>query len=208
MRLLNRTSPGLCAGVRFPRLEDYRRDAGEIEMERARGETLAKSLLHADVPDRAPRAIANGLVHYSDVVGEAYHDFAPVNVIWDGVRQEAWFIDLASEHIVEEPTDEALRISHSLGYYLGAVAYEASRPAAAAQIRGARRQIRLISAVSRELRALGIQVFGSHVRKTAWAQFHDAADSGGIARRLWYWTAGRLLAHFWIRACLREIGPD
>jgi hypothetical protein len=174
-------------------------------MERARGETFADSLLHTAVPERAPRAIALGLAHYSDVIGEAYHDFAPVNVMWDSGRQEAWFIDLASEHVVAEPADEELRISHSLGYYLGAVAYEASRPAAAANFNGARRQIGLIRAVSKELRALKIPVAASHVQQTAWAQFHDASAAGSLARRLWYRTAGRLLAHVWIRAAVGGI---
>ena len=177
-------------------------------MERARGETLAESLLQTDLPERAPRAIANGLVHYSNVVGEAYHDFAPVNVMWDGGSQEAWFIDLASEHVVAEPIDETLRISHSLGYYLGAVAYEAARPAAAGRIGSVRRQIQLITAVSQELRALGIPVSGSHVRKTAWGQFHDAAGSGSTARRLWYRTIGRFLALLWIGASVRQIGSN
>ena len=184
---LARNRPARPGGFRFPKLIRYEPAAGAIHMERARGvpllETGPREAASAGI------AVADGLLHYIETVGEPFHDLTPVNVLWDPEAREAWFVDVASRDLV--PGREALGPEGlSLGYYLGAVAYEAARPESRRRTAFALGQTRLLRAALKRLRERGRPANRADLLATAWAHFEKAAFRRGTLRRLWYGSIG------------------
>lgn len=191
--------------VRFPLLNAVRPEQGEIEMERGPALTVLEASSEAPLPTSAAEAIADGLEHYVSVAGMAFHDFGAVNVMWDGRAGEVWFIDVASEATYSAPADLPGQIAHSLGYYLGVLAYEMSRPWRRSRLRTARRLTATF--VSMAARLQSRQVLGptALIERTAWLQFRASAREGSRARRVWYETAGAAIGGLIIRAAIAQV---
>lgn len=191
--------------VRFPVLKAARPEQGEIEMERAPAITVLEASLEAPLPAQAVEAIADGLEHYVRVTGIAFHDFGAVNVMWDGKAGEVWFIDLASEPTYTAPADLPSQIAHSLGYYLGILAYEMSRPWRRSRLRTARRLIATLVGMAGRLQSKHILGSTELIERTAWLQFRASAREGSRARRIWYETAGAAIGGLIIRAAIAQV---
>lgn len=201
--LLNKSLHTAPAQVRFPKVVALRPESLEIEMQFAPGSTLLRAAEEGSLPDEVGRVVANGLAFYHKVIGHAFHDFAPVNAIWDQDRKEVWFIDVASPHHLPEPACESLLPVLSLAYYLGSVAYEVARPKSPQKWRVMKSQAAFVRALWTEFFEMGIRVPRQYLVDSSLDRYRISAYAGSsVWRRAWYDTLGLVLARIFIHAAV------
>ncbi len=203
LTLLNRSLHTTPAQVRFPKLVALRPESLEIEMQFAPGRTLLEAAEEGTLPDEVGRVVAKGMAFYDKVIGHAFHDFAPVNAIWDQDRKEVWFLDVASPHHLPEPSCESLHPVHSLAYYLGSVAYEATRPRSPRRWRVMKSQAAFVRVLWAEFLEMGIRVPRQYLVESSLDRYRHSAHAGSsVWRRAWYDTVGLVLARVFIHAAV------
>lgn len=180
-------------GIRYPRVVAHCHQKQEIEMERVPGVTLRDAVRQGAIEPGTGTRIAEGLMHYTETVGHAFHDFSPANIMWDQRARQAWLIDVGAQPLLGEPEAASDRCAHSLGYYLGIVAYEWARP----QLRGragGMDHLRLFHEMSSAVEKAGYPVSQRRLLRTGWQQFRLSAFQGPPARQAWYRSVGVAVA--------------
>lgn len=203
LALLNSSLHPTPAQVRFPKLVALRPESLEIEMQFAPGRTLLEAAMEGSLPHEVGRVVARGLTYYTLVIRNAFHDFAPVNAIWDPGGQEVWFFDVASPHYLAEPASESLYPVHSLAYYLGAVAYQVARPRSPRRWTVMKSQPAFVREIWAEFLETGIRVPRNYLVQQSLDRYRISAHAGSrVWRRFWYATFGIVLARIFIRTAV------
>lgn len=199
LALLNSSLHPAPAQVRFPKLVALRPESLEIEMQFAPGRTLLEAAMEGCLPHEVGRVVARGLAYYTLVIRNAFHDFAPVNAIWDHDSQEVWFFDVGSSHRLAEPSCESLHPVHSLAYYLGAVAYQVARPRSPRRWTVMKSQVAFVREIWAEFLEMGIRVPRDYLVQRSLDRYRISAHAGSsVWRRSWYDTVGVVFARVFI----------
>jgi len=171
----------------------------DLRMERAPGEPLLLLLrsrrLSPELADRLATVAASAVIRYLESVGEAYTDFQFDNMLFDEASGTVTFVDLGvPDHSPAVPASSS-PLEMTLGNMVGSTAFQSARPRWVLAARQHRQAVRLCEAIVEALsRISGAELSAAGLRACAGAAYERCAFKEDRVRRLWYSSAGYLLA--------------
>jgi putative peptidoglycan lipid II flippase len=157
-------------------------------------EHLARTKLTADDVAMIAGALHDGLTSYTTTTGEPYYDFHLRNCVHDAPTKRFGLIDFGvPEHFAGAELGSALEVS--LGNLVGSTVFEAARPYQLLRRRQRAQTLRVCAAVLASFQpGTDGDPTWAGIERAARVTWDRCAAKGGRVRRLWYRTAGYVLA--------------
>lgn len=173
-----------------------------LRMEACSGITLQTYLLECrpreDELSLIAQRIAQGLLIYLETFGEPYYDFNFSNILYEPSCGRLTLLDFGKTlrlHKIEKAILQVPPLEFSLGWALGSLLYELSRPVLAVKGMKGRAVLELFEkTVAHTFLSSSINLSLDTVVRIGSARYKNAAFVGSWPRQGWYRTFGHIVA--------------